>query len=166
MRSETEFPATASPRGLPGTKLPASAVTRGFPVIFTAGMKVRAAQVFTIGVYVEVLAVLVQFFLAGLGIFYDAYAFFFHAVVNALIVGLLPLVLALVGWYAGLDRRTLLMTASIFLLVVLQSLLLAPTHIDGSGALRIISGLHVVNALAIFMLALNVMDRVRFPARA
>ena len=129
-------------------------------------MKATARQVFTIGIYIEVLAVLVQFFLAGLGIFYDASFFFFHAVINALVVGVLPLILALVGWYGGVDRRTLLMTGSIFLLVVLQSLLLAPYHIDGSGALRIISGLHTVNAIAIFWVALMLLDRVRHPATA
>jgi hypothetical protein len=129
-------------------------------------MKPQARRVYEIGIYLLVLAVIVQFLLAGLGIFQDAYFFFFHAVVDASIIAFGALLLALVGWYAGVGRRTVWITASIFLLVVLQSLLLVPYHMDGAGALRAISGLHAVNALVIFWVALLLLDRVRPPATA
>jgi hypothetical protein len=129
-------------------------------------MKPQARRVYEIGIYLLVLAVIVQFLLAGLGIFQDAYFFFFHAVVDASIIAFGALLLALVGWYAGVGRRTVWITASIFLLVVLQSLLLVPYHMDGAGALRAISGLHAVNALVIFWVALLLLDRVRHPATA
>ena len=129
-------------------------------------MKAGARRAFDIGIYLLVLAVLVQFLLAGLAIFFDNYYFFFHAVVNAPVIAFGSLILALIGWYAGVDRRTIWMTASVFLLVVLQSLLLVPYHSNATGILRAISGLHVVNALVIYWVALKLLDRVRFPARA
>ena len=133
--------------------------------IFTPGMKARARQVYDIGIYVVVAATVLQFFLAGLGIFVSASLFFWHTTVNPFLVGVLPLVLAGVGWYAGVDRRTLLLTVSMFGLVVLQSLLLFPFHLALDAPFRAISALHAVNALVIFWVALNLLDRVRFPPR-
>jgi len=123
--------------------------------------KLVARQVFKYGVYVLAALVVLQFFLAGLGIFSSAEWFFFHAVVNGAVLGLGPLVLALIGWYGGVDRRTVLVTASFFLLVLLQSLLLAPYHMAAPAAVRAISALHLVNALFIFWVALWLLDRVR-----
>jgi len=129
-------------------------------------MKTRARQVFNIGIYVVVAATILQFLLAGLGVFVDASLFFWHTTVNPFLVGLLPLLLAGVGWYAGIDRRTLLLTASMFGLVVLQSLLLFPYHMALQGPMRAISALHALNAVLIFWVALLLLDRVRYPARA
>jgi len=124
-------------------------------------MKDTARRAFVWGTYVVAAAVVVQFLLAGLGIFADSYFFFFHAVVNAPIIALLPLVLVLVGWYGGVPIRLRWLMAAIFGLTVLQSLLLVPYHMPSSGALRYISGLHVVNALFIFWVALVLLDRTR-----
>jgi len=124
-------------------------------------MKDNARHVFLWGTYVVAAAVVVQFLLAGLGIFADSYFFFFHAVVNAPIIALLPLVLVLVGWYGGVPVRLRWLMAAIFGLTVLQSLLLAPTHMDAPVALRYISALHVVNALFIFWVTLQLLDRTR-----
>jgi len=124
-------------------------------------MKDTARRAFVWGTYVVAAAVVVQFLLAGLGIFADSYFFFFHAVVNAPIIALLPLVLVLVGWYGGVPVRLRWLMAAIFGLTVLQSLLLVPYHMPSSGALRYISGLHVVNALFIFWVALVLLDRTR-----
>jgi hypothetical protein len=124
-------------------------------------VKLAARQVFKYGVYVLAALVVVQFLLAGLGIFSSAEWFFWHAVVNAAVIGLGPLLLALIGWYAGVDRRTVLVTASFFLLVLLQSLLLAPYHMAAPATVRAISALHVVNAVFIFWVALWLLDRVR-----
>lgn len=123
----------------------------------------RARQVFEIGIYVLVVAVVLQFFFAGLGIFVSAELFFWHAIVNAIVIGIGPLLLAGIGWYGGVDRRTLLIAASMFLLVVLQSLLLAPYHMAAPGAVRAISALHAVNGVFIFWVALQLLDRVRHP---
>jgi hypothetical protein len=123
----------------------------------------RARQVFEIGIYVVVAAVVLQFFLAGMGIFVSGEFFFLHATAGALVIGIGPLLLAGIGWYGGVDRRTVLIAASFFLLVVLQSLLMAPYHMGAQGPLRAISALHVVNAIFIFWVALQLLDRVRYP---
>jgi hypothetical protein len=126
-------------------------------------LRARARQVFDIGIYVVVVAVVVQFFLAGLGIFVSAELFFWHTFVNALVIGIGSLALAGVGWYARVDRRTVLITASMFGLVVLQSLLLAPYHMAAEGPIRAVAALHAVNAVFIFWVALQLLDRVRYP---
>ena len=88
------------------------------------------------------------------------------AAINGAIIFFLPLILVGIGWYAGMDRRTLGMTAGIAGLVIVQSLLLFPYHTDVQGPLRAISGFHALNALLIFWLALRLMDRVRYPRTA
>src|SRR6266566_1210026 len=93
-------------------------------------------RVFEIGVYVLVAAVVVQFFLAGLGIFGSASLLYLHTTVGALVI---------IG------------------MVLVQSLLLFPYHLGAPIAVRAISALHVVNGVAIFWVALQLMDRVRFP---
>lgn len=127
-------------------------------------MKAGARRVFEIGIYVVVAATILQFFLAGLGIFVDPTLMFWHTSVNPFLVGVLPLLLALVGWYAGVSSRTLWLTAAMFGLVVLQSLLLVPFHMAVQGPLRAISALHALNAVLIFWVALQLLDRVRHPA--
>ena len=129
-------------------------------------MRARARQVYDVGIYFVVAATILQFLLAGLGIFVDSSWLFWHTSVNPFLVGLLPLLLVGVGWYAGVERRTLLLTASMFGLVVLQSLFLFPYHLALTGPVRAISALHVLNAVLIFWVALLLLDRVRFPARA
>ena len=129
-------------------------------------MKERARQVFQYGIYVVVAATVLQFLFAGLGIFVDPQLMVWHSTINPFLVGVLPLALAGVGWYAGVDRRTLSLALAMFGLVVLQSLLLAPFHMALQGPLRYISALHALNAVLIFWVALHLLDRVRFPARA
>jgi len=128
--------------------------------------RARARQVFQIGIYVVVAAVVIQFLLAGLGIFTNGDFLFYHAAINGAIIFFLPLILVGIGWYAGMDRRTLGMTAGIAGLVIVQSLLLFPYHTAVQGPLRAISGFHALNALLIFWLALRLMDRVRYPRTA
>ena len=129
-------------------------------------MKAQARRVFEIGIYVVVAATVLQFLLAGMGIFVDATWFFWHTTVNPFLVGVLPLLLVAVGWYAGVDRRTLSLSASMFGLVVLQSLLLFPYHAGANGAWRAISALHALNAVLIFWVAIHLLDRVRHPVAA
>ena len=128
--------------------------------------KARAWQIFNIGIYVVVAATVLQFFLAGLGIFGSASLFFWHTSVNPFLVGVLPLLLVLDGWYAGVDLRTRWLAASMFGLVVLQSLLLFPYHAAAAEPWREISALHALNAVLIFWVALQLLDRVRHPRTA
>jgi len=123
----------------------------------------RARQVFDIGIYVVVAATVLQFFLAGLGIFGSAQLFFWHTTVNPFLVGVLPLLLIPVGWYAGVDVRTRWLAAAMFGLVVLQSILLFPYHAAAAEPWREISALHALNAVLIFWVALQLLDRVRHP---
>src|SRR5881409_4032949 len=108
-----------------------------------------ARRAFVIGTGLTLIAVAVQVFFAGLGIFTTA-GFALHANVGSAIVFFLPLLLLLVGWYGRVPGRLLLLTAALPGLVIVQSLLLVPYHIQGAGAWRAISALHVVNALFIF----------------
>ncbi len=124
-------------------------------------MRENAGRLFVWGTYVVAIAVVVQFLLAGLGVFADSEFLRWHATVNGAIVGLLPLVLVLVGWLGGVPVRLRWLMAAIFGLTVLQSLLLFPYHMDARGVLRYVSGLHVVNALFIFWVTLQLLDRTR-----
>jgi len=123
-------------------------------------------RVFEIGVYVLVAAVLIQFFLAGLGIFGSASLLYWHTTVNALVIFVLSIALVIVGWLGKYDRLTVGLPGIIIGMVILQSLLLFPYHLGSPLALRAISALHVVNGVAIFWVALHLMDRVRFPRTA
>jgi hypothetical protein len=123
--------------------------------------RVAARRAFDIGSYVLVAAVVLQFFLAGLGIFADATLFFWHTTVNAIVIFLGSIILVLLGWYAGVGRRLFGLPGIIVGLVILQSLLLFPYHMALPPAVRAISALHVVNGLVIFGVAILLMDRVR-----
>jgi len=123
-------------------------------------------RVFEIGVYVLVAAVLIQFFLAGLGIFGSASLLYWHTTVNALVIFVLSIALVIVGWLGKYDRLTVGLPGILIGMVILQSLLLFPYHLGAPIAVRAISALHVVNGVAIFWVALHLMDRVRFPRTA
>jgi hypothetical protein len=125
-----------------------------------------ARNVYAIGIWVLVAAILVQVMLAGMGVFSgDATYFIWHANYNSTVVFVLPLILFGVGRYAGVARRTLWLTAAIPGLVILQSILLIPYHLQAQGLLRAVAGLHAVNALFIFWVAVQLLERVREPGR-
>ncbi len=115
-----------------------------------SGPRGIARRAYTIGVWLLLASILVQFFLAGLGVLDSAIFFYWHAGVNGAVVGLLPLLLIAVGWLGRVPRRTLWLTAAVFGLVFLQSLLLIPYRSGATGLLRAVSGLHVVNGVMIF----------------
>ena len=123
-------------------------------------------RVFEIGVHVLVAAVLVQFFLAGLGIFGSASLLYWHTTVGALVIFVLAIALVILGWLGKHDRLTVGIPGIIIGMVLVQSLLLFPYHLGAPIAVRAISALHVVNGVAIFWVALQLMDRVRFPRTA
>jgi hypothetical protein len=124
-------------------------------------MRELAARSFVVGAWLILPLVVIQIFLAGLGIFDDAYFFFWHAVVNASIVFFLPVLLVLIGWLGRVPRRLLGLAGAITGLTLLQSLLLIPYHLGAQGVLRAISGLHVLNALVILWIALQLLGRTR-----
>jgi hypothetical protein len=98
---------------------------------------------------------------AGLGGFAYAGFFFWHAVVNASVIFFLPLLLVLIGWIGGVPGRLLWLAAAISGLTALQSLLLAPYHMATQGPWRAIAGLHVLNALFLFWVMLQLVERMR-----
>ncbi len=126
-----------------------------------ASSRVRIARrAYVVGVYLLGLSVLAQFLLAGLGIFFDPnFLSLWHATVGASVIAALSLLLVVVGRLGRVPGRTLWLTAAVFGLVVVQSLLLLPYHMDATGLLRAVSGLHVVNALLIAWVALRLVTR-------
>src|SRR5262249_3830353 len=93
-------------------------------------------------------AVIVQFFLAGLGVFAGASNFRVHASFGYTI-SFVMLAALLAAFAARLPWRTIGLTALLPLLVGLQSVFIAFWH----GGLPALGALHVVNGLAIFVLA-------------
>jgi hypothetical protein len=126
------------------------------------GGRRTARQVYLVGVWLLVAAILIQVLLAGAGVFTgDANYFIWHANYNSLVVFLLPLILIGVGRYGRVPRQTLWLTAAVPGLVVVQSLLLIPYHLQAPGLLRALAGLHAVNALFIFLVAVRLLERVK-----
>jgi hypothetical protein len=105
--------------------------------------------------------VLLQVFLAGLGVFTYAGCFFGHASVNGALVFLVPLLLILAGWYGRVPVRLRWLMGAVPALTVVQSLLLIPYRMNAPGILRGISALHVVNAILIFWVAFQLVERTR-----
>ena len=117
-----------------------------------------ARQAYVYGIWLLFASIIVQFFLAGLGALDNPTYWVWH-VTNASVVGLLPLVLVAVGAFGRVPGRTLWLTAAVFGLVVLQSLLIAPYRAAATGWLRAIAGLHVVNGLFVFWVGLKLLER-------
>lgn len=91
-------------------------------------------------------AVIVQFFLAGLGVFAGDFQAHVTLGYSLLFITLIGLVLA---FAARLPWRTIGLTALLPVLVVLQSVFIEIWH----AGLPAVAALHVVNGLAIFSLA-------------
>jgi hypothetical protein len=124
-------------------------------------LKGFARRAFVVGTWMVVAAVLVQILLAGLGVFDHPGFFYWHANVNGAVVFFLPLLVVLIGWYGRVPGRLLLLTAAVPGLVIVQSLLLLPYHMSSLAALRPLSALHVLNALLIFWVAVQAVERSR-----
>src|ERR1700730_4396741 len=119
-----------------------------------------ARRAYVVGIYLLAVSVVVQFLLAGLGIFFNGqFLQFWHATVGASVVGGLSLVLVPIGRLGRVPGRTLWLTAAVAGLVLVQSLLLAPWPLNATGLLRAVSSLHVVNALLIFWVVLRLLRR-------
>lgn len=93
-------------------------------------------------------SVVVQFFLAGLGVFVSPSDFRFHAIFGGIIllIGLIGLILS---FAAQLPWRTTGFTALLPVLVLVQSTLVEFGH----NGLHLIAAFHTVNALIVFSVA-------------
>jgi mercuric ion transport protein len=99
--------------------------------------------------------VVVQVFLAGLGVFAGAQNFTLHREFGYLF-GWLTLVLLLLALVGRLGRRWVGLSALMLVLFAFQSVFVALREVMPEGA-----ALHPVNALAIFAVALHVARRSR-----
>jgi len=124
-------------------------------------MRETTRRIFIYASYVLVASVIVQVLLAGLGVFQSSDWFFWHANVNSIIVFFLPIVMLIISIWARPSRRVILLTAAVPVLVIFQSIFLIPYHLNATGVLRAIAGLHVVNAFAIFYAAMLLLDETR-----
>ena len=102
--------------------------------------------IYVVSTWIILGVVVVQFFLAGLGVFAGDFQMHEELGYTIFFLMLLVLVIALV---ARLPWRTLVLTALLPVLVFLQSLFIEAWN-NGLGD---IAALHVVNGLAIFSLA-------------
>jgi hypothetical protein len=127
----------------------------------TNSLRDVAWRAFVWGTWLVLGLVILQMLLAGLGVFTYAGFFFWHASVNGALVFFVPLLLILAGWYGRVPVRLRWLMAAIPVLTVLQSLLLIPYRMNAPGILRGISALHVVNAILIFWVALQIVERTR-----
>jgi hypothetical protein len=105
-------------------------------------------QTYAVFTWLFLAAVVVQFFLAGLGVFVNPEDFGFHAMFGGIIllIGLLALALS---FAAALPWRTTGLTALLPALVLVQVALVELGH-----AFRpVLAAFHVINALVIFSVA-------------
>ncbi|MGH2493292.1 MAG: DUF6220 domain-containing protein [Ktedonobacteraceae bacterium] len=96
------------------------------------------------------LAILLQVFLAGGGIFAASSWWPMHKVFG-MAISLLPLAFLVLAWIGQLGRRSLWLSGLAIVLVVLQSFLVT---LSGTLGVPVLAALHPVNALVIFALAL------------
>lgn len=149
--------AVPTPAGLTDD-VPQGPALGGVNVDTTSSVAAIARRAYVVGVSVLVLAVVVQFLLAGLGLFADAQFLMWHAIGGAGVIFSLSLVLVVVGRLGRVPGTTLWLTAAVAGLVVVQSLLLSPYHMNATGPLRAVAGLHVVNALVIFWVVFRLLE--------
>lgn len=112
-----------------------------------------------VGAWVFVVCVLIQIFLVGLDIFAKVDASFHRNF--AYVYGWLAPVLVLLSRTRGVPRRTQVLTLVLLLLFAVQTVL--PSLRD---QLPVLAGLHPVNALAIFGVAVTVALRTTAEVRA
>jgi len=102
-----------------------------------------------------VLAVAIQFLLAGLGVL-GGESMEPHRLWGFLVLHLIPILMLIAAIVGRMGRRIVGLTAGLFLLVFLQPLFAAP-ELDP----RWLRSLHVLNALIIFTLGFHLAQRSR-----
>ena len=116
---------------------------------------------FAIVAWSFVAAIVVQVFLAGVGLFVGGFDTFEYHRALGWLLHLAPIVLILFAWGAHPGRTTMWLCAAILVLVGIQPFLPAMR-----GDLPFVAALHPVNALAIFGLGLIVAFRATSLARS
>jgi Family of unknown function (DUF6220) len=102
-----------------------------------------------------VVAVAIQFLLAGLGIL-GGESMDLHRAWGFFVLHLIPILMFIAALVGRMGRRVLGLTVALFLLVFLQPLFAAP-ELDP----RWLRSLHVLNALFIFTLGFHLVQRSR-----
>jgi hypothetical protein len=115
---------------------------------------------FALVAWLFLIAIVVQVFLAGVGLFVAGVdTFSYHRQLGWLLHGG-PLPVLLLAWAAGADRTTIWLSVALLVLVAFQPFL------PGMRAdLPLVAALHPVNALVIFWLAVVVARRALALAR-
>jgi hypothetical protein len=101
---------------------------------------------------IYLLGVVVQFFLAGLGVF-GAESFESHRLLGFVLTGI-AIILVVLAAVGRLPRLVFVLAVVLLALNILQSVL---ANVDTGG----IAALHVLNALAVFIVAHELMQRAR-----
>jgi hypothetical protein len=114
-----------------------------------------ARKIFVWLAWLFVLAVAIQFLLAGLGIL-GGESMEPHRVWGFFVLHLIPILMFIAALVGRMGRRFVGLTAGLFLLVFLQPLFAAP-ELDP----RWLRSLHVLNALFIFALGFHLAQRSR-----
>jgi len=127
-----------------------------------------ARTLYRYATWVMLVLVIGQFLLAGMGVFSllgpnpdvkGATFLLYHSAYGPLAIFVLALLMIACGLIGRLPWRMTGLAAGFVGLVILQSLLLTPYHLaqddKALSPIRFLSGLHVVNALFVFWLALE-----------
>ncbi|HEV2236455.1 MAG TPA: DUF6220 domain-containing protein [Ktedonobacterales bacterium] len=116
----------------------------------------KTQRAYVIFAWITLGTVIVQFFLAGLGVFGGTFDFHFHRIFPIVIAVSMITTLALAS-VARLPGRVLALAALQIALLIVQGLLIDLWH----GGLVVAGALHPVNGLAIFALAAFAAARAR-----
>jgi hypothetical protein len=111
-------------------------------------MQPVARLIFMATTWLFAAGLVVQVFLAGLGVFDDPASFATHRDFGYTL-SLLPIVLVIAGFLGGVERRLIGLAGISFVLLILQSILVA-FRTDAPA----VAALHPVNGFAILLLAL------------
>jgi hypothetical protein len=114
-----------------------------------------ARKIFVWLAWLFVLAVAIQFLLAGLGIL-GGESMDLHRAWGFLVLHLIPILMCIAAIVGRMGRTMIGLTVALFLLVFLQPLFAAP-ELDP----RWLRSLHVLNALFIFTLGFHLAQRSR-----
>jgi hypothetical protein len=111
-------------------------------------MRPFARAAYPVVALVLVAGLVVQVFLAGLGVFDDPASFITHRDFGYTLE-ILPIILVILGAIAGLDRRLIGLAGLMFVLFLVQSILVALRE-----QAPVVAALHPVNGFLVLLLAI------------
>jgi hypothetical protein len=111
-------------------------------------MRSVARTIHMVIAWLVVASLVVQVWLAGRGVFDSSAGFAPHRDLGYMI-GLVPLVLLVLGFFGGMGRRVAILAAAIFVLGIVQSVLVLQRASNPS-----IAALHPVNGFLMLVLAI------------